>query len=368
MLFRRSLLKELLNTAFFTLLVLMGIVAAQRVAYYLGNAAGGNLPSDAISTLMGFSMLRFLPMLLTLTVFLSVLMTLSRWYRDSEMVVWFSAGQSISAWVRPVLIFALPVMLLVALMSLFILPWAASKGADFRAQIESRDELAAISPGVFKESNQADRVFFVESFNKLGNTVRNVFVQSMQHQKLGIVVAREGYRTVAPNGDTFLVMRDGNRYEGRRNLPEFTVTHFERYAIRFEPVEVRQPPPSAKSKSNRELLASASPDHSAELQSRLAMPISALVLALLAIPLSFVDPRAGRSLNLMMALLVYVIYSNLLSILQAWVSRGKLDPLIGLWPVHGVFLALALYFLYRRQLLLPLIPGKKLAARAMARR
>lgn len=356
MIFKRSLLKELVYTAFATLLVLVGVVIAQRIVYYLGYAARGSLPSDAINALLGFTLLRFLPTLLSLTIFLSVLLTLTRWYRDSEMVVWLSSGLSISAWVRPVLVFSLPVVALIAFLSFVVTPWASAKGMQFLKQMESRDELAAISPGVFKESSHADRVFFVESFNELGNNVKNIFVQSFQHQKLGIMVAQEGYRKVETNGDNFLVMENGTRYEGKPDTPEFSVTKFERYAIREEPAEVKQVPPGLRSTSSRELLKSGDSSHNAELQWRLSVPVSALVLVLLAIPLSFVDPRAGRSANLMMALLIYIIYSNLLSIMRVWVVQGKVSTLVGLWPAHAVFLALAFYLFYRRLFLLPVLP------------
>lgn len=356
MLFKRSLLHELVSTAVGAFLVLFGIVIAQRVAYYIGIAAKGSLASDAINTLLGFSMLKFLPMLLSLTLFLAVLLTLSRWHRDSEMVVWFSSGLGISGWIRPVLTFALPVIAMIAFLSLFVTPWAMQKGSDFRDQLKSRDELASISPGVFKESRQADRVFFVESFNELGNTVKNIFVQSIQHQRLGIIVASQGYRSVEPNGDSFLVMKHGRRYEGKSNASEFSMTEFESYSIRIEAAEVKQEPPSTQSKASVDLLQNHTPDNNAELQWRLAIPISAFVLVLLAIPLSFVDPRSGRSANLMLALLIYVIYNNLLSIMQAWLAQGKLSPMIGLWPVHLFFLLLMVYLFYRRIFQLPLVP------------
>ena len=356
MIFKRSLLQELYSTALATFLVLVGIVLAQRIAYYLGFAARGSLASDAINALLGFSMLKFLPMLLSLTIFLSVLLTLTRWHRNSEMVVWFSSGMGLAAWVRPVLAFALPLIAVIALLSLFVAPWATERGVEFREQLASRDELAAISPGVFKESSHADRVFFVESFNELGSTVRNVFVQSFQHQKLGIMVAQSGHRTIENNGDTFLIMENGRRYEGKQDTPEFSITEFERYAIRIEPNEVKHDPPTAKSKSTELLFGTRNSENIAELQWRMAMPISALVLVLLAIPLSFVDPRAGRSANLIMALLVFIIYNNMLSIMQAWVAQEKISPVVGLWPIHAALLALAAYLFYRRLFLLPLLP------------
>lgn len=356
MIFKRSLLQELFSTAISTLLVLVGIMIAQRIAFYLGIAARGNLPSDAINALLGFSMLKFLPLLLSITIFISVLLTLTRWHRDSEMVIWFTSGLSITAWIRPVMIFASPIIVLIAACSLFVTPWATEKGSEFRDQLESRDELAAISPGVFKESKNAERVFFVESFNQLGNTVKNIFVQSLQHQKLGIVVAHEGYREEAPNGDNFLVLANGTRYEGTRQGAEFTVTHFERYAIRTQASEVKHEERSVKAIPSEELLQSRTPAAMAELQGRIATPIAALILVLLAIPLSFVDPRAGRSANLMMAVLIYLIYNNLLSILQAWASQNKMSPLIGMWPVHGVMILLVGYLFYCRLRQRPLLP------------
>lgn len=357
MLFKRSLIQELISTATGAFLILVGIVIAQRAGNLIRLAAKGILPNDAITTMLGFNMLKFLPMLLSLTLFLAVLMTLSRWYRDSEMVIWFSAGLSINNWIRPVLSFTVPVIAIITALSLFIMPWATNKAEDYRTQLKSRDDLASISPGVFKESSHADRVFFVESFDELGNIVKNIFVQSIQHQKLGIIVAAQGSRYVEKNGDNFLLMENGRRYQGTRGTAEFSTTQFERYAIRVEAAEVKQEPPSTQSKSSQELIQNNNSTNSAELQWRLAIPISALVLALLAIPLSSLDPRAGRSANFVLALIIYMIYNNLLSIMQAWVAQGKVHEMIGLWPVHGLFLALAIYMFYRRVFQLPIFPN-----------
>lgn len=356
MLFRRSLLQELIATAAGAFLILLGIVIAQRAGYLVSLAAKSILPNDAITTMLGFNILKFLPMILSLTIFLSVLMTLSRWYRDSEMVIWFSGGLSITSWVRPVLTFVAPVILFISALSLFVMPWATQKGEQYRTQLESRDDLASISPGVFKESANSERVFFIESFDELGNVVKNIFVQSMQHQKLGIIVAAEGSRYVEKNGDHFVLMENGRRYQGARGTAEFSTTEFEKYAIRVEAKEAKQEPPSTQSKSSRELLQSKDTKYNAELQWRFAIPISALVLSLLAIPLSALDPRAGRSANFVLALIIYIIYNNLLSIMQAWIAQGKVNAIIGLWPVHLLFLLLTIYMFYRRVAQLPMLP------------
>jgi lipopolysaccharide export system permease protein len=356
MLFRRSLLQELISTAAGAFLILIGIVVAQRAGNLIRLAAKGILPNDAITTMLGFSMVKFLPMIISLTLFLAILMTLSRWYRDSEMVIWFSSGMSITSWIRPVLNFIGPVIILIALLSLIVMPWATSKGEAYRTQLESRDDLASISPGVFKESSNGERVFFIESFDELGNIVKNIFVQSLQHQKLGIIVAAEGSRVIEKNGDHFVVMQNGRRYQGTRGSAEFSTTKFEKYAIRVEAKEAKQTPPSTQSKSSQELLSSNDSTHNAELQWRFAIPISALILSLLAIPLSALDPRAGRSANFVLALAIYIVYNNLLSIMQAWVAQGKVNESIGLWPIHLIFLLITVYMFYRRAHQLPIMP------------
>ncbi len=338
-------------------LVLVGIVIAQRAGNLIRLASKGILPNDAINTLLGFSMVKFLPMILSLTIFLAVLLTLTRWHRDSEMAIWFSSGLGITKWIRPILNFAVPVVIVISLLSFLVMPWATQKVEDYRVQLKSRDELALISPGVFKESNNGERIYFIESFDSLGNIVKNIFVQSTQHQKTGIIVAQSGKREKAENDDNFLVMEKGRRYQGKPDSAEISTTEFERYAIRVETKEVARVPDKTDAKSTNELLQNSSLADKAELQWRLAIPISAIILVLLAVPLSFVDPRAGRSLNLIFALLIYIIYNNILSIFQAWITQGRISALVGLWPVHAFFLLLGFYLYYRRNHLLPIVPN-----------
>ena len=358
MIFKRSLQQELLQTAIGAFAVLFGIVIAQRVTYYIGIAASGRVGSNAINTLLGFSMLKFLPMLLSLTLFLAVLLTLTRQHRDSEMIIWFSSGIGLTKWIKPVLMFATPIILLIGFLSLSVTPWATSKSNEYREQLERQDELASITPGVFKESKNADRVYFIESFDKLGYEVKNIFIQSMQHQRLGVIVASKGHRETMPNRDNFLIMEQGRRYEGKPDTAEFSSTTFERYAIRLEAKEAKEKPPIAiQAIPSSALLKNHTASNNAEIQGRIATPISALILVLLAIPLSFVDPRSGRSGNMMMAILIFIIYNNLISIAQAWITQEKFAGAAGLWPVHGIFLALTTYLFYRRAFQLSLIPN-----------
>ncbi|MDP2829240.1 MAG: LPS export ABC transporter permease LptF [Sulfuricellaceae bacterium] len=355
MIFRRALLHELIINAAAVFTILLAISLTTLVIRLLGQAASGSLASEAVLAFLGFSALNYLPVLLSLTVFIAVLLTLTRSYQDSEMVVWFCAGQSLKTFIGPVLNFTLPVVLIVGITSLFVSPWAIQKRNEFKQQVESRDDVSTISPGVFKESRHSDRVFFVESFAGNLDTVNNIFVQSTEGGKQGVLFAQKGYQTTTPEGDHFLVLQNGRRYDGTLGSANYRIVEFERYAIRIEPYQAKRDTPSSKALSVSDLLKQPKPEHLAELEWRISLPLTTLLLALLAIPLSSVNPRAGRSMNLMLALLAYLVYSNSLSIAQAWVAQGKLHPALGLWVVHGLLIVFLLVLFYRRMSLSPSI-------------
>ncbi|MGH8700463.1 MAG: LPS export ABC transporter permease LptF [Burkholderiales bacterium] len=349
MIFRNALLRELVAAAAATFFVLIGIVITMMLVRLLGQAAAGAITTTGVVALLGFYMMNYLPVLLSLTLFISVLMTLTRSYRDSEMVVWFSCGMSLTQWIRPVLLFAAPLLLIIALLSLVLSPWAVSRSEEVRRRMDTRDDVTAVSPGVFRESRQAARVYFVEEVAGAENVVANVFVSSTQHGRQGVMVAARGIQETAENGDRFLVLLNGRRYEGEPGSTEYQVYNFERYAMRIETVESRAPSvPSIKSVSTLDLLRERTRPHLAELSWRLGLPAAALILALLAIPLSFVNPRAGRSMNLVLALLLYMTYSNLLSITQASIAQSRVSVAAGMLGVHAVMLLLVVALFHRR--------------------
>ena len=358
MLFKTSLTKELFYTSLSTILILSGVVIAQRSVYIFRLASKGIIPNDAIDTVLVFNLLKHLPLLLSLTLFLSVLITLTRWYKDSEMVIWFSSGLSLGCLIKPIIIFSLPIIVLIASLSLYISPWAVYKAEEFKKGLKSRDELATITPGVFKESKSDNRIFYVEGFSELGNVVKNIFVQSIQNGKIGVIIANEGERVENKRGEDYIIMKDGRRYEGRENSQEFLTTYFKEYGVLIEKEarKIISVGEVYEAKSTVELIASNSSRYKAELYWRVSLPISAFLLVFLAIPLSVINARSGRSVNIIMALLLFVIYNNLLGVSHSIVSIGNTKFWHGLWPVHLFFATIAFYLLYRRNLNLPLIP------------
>jgi lipopolysaccharide export system permease protein len=347
-LFQRALVREFAVTGLLVFVILLSIVVLSQLIRLLGESVNGLLAVDGVLVLMGFATLNYLPVLLSISLFLSVLLVLTRCYRDNEMVVWFCTGIGLTRWIRPVLWYALPVMGTIALLSLVLSPWALTKAEEFKHQLDSRDDVTAATPGAFRESKQADRVFFIENVDMGRNRVGNIFVQSDQNGKSGIMVAKEGLQETAANGDRFLVLLNGTRYEGTPGQRDFKTVEFERYSMRIETAETRLEAPRLQSYSTLRLLREPNSWNLSELEWRLGLPLSALILALLAIPLAFVNPRAGRSLNLVMAMVIYMIYNNMISLTNAWVGQQKIGPVTGLVGIHTLMFALMVALFYHR--------------------
>jgi len=358
MIFHRALLREFASLAGAVFMTLFAIALTTRLIRLLGQDAGGQIPTDAVIAFLGFFALGTLPVLLSLTMFISVLITLTRSWRDSEMVIWFGSGLSLTAWLKPVMLFALPQIAVIAALSLVISPWAAQMGAQYVTRLEARDDVSRVNPGVFGETGNKERVYFVESISGDAATVQNVFVSSVQQQKSGVSMSRVGRTETAPNGDRFIVLEDGRRYEGAPGDEQYRVMEFQRYAARIETAESKEPQLSQKSMTTAQLLAHPTPVNLGEVLWRVGIPVSAAILVLLAIPMSFVNPRAGRSVNLLFALFTYIVYSNLLSVSQARVSQGRMEFGIGVWLVHAAMIALLVFMFARRMQVIRLRLGR----------
>lgn len=337
MIFQRALRRELVSTAGAVFTTLFTITITVMLIKILGRAAGGKVASQDVIALIGFAALKYLPIILILTAFIAVLVVVTRSYQDSEMVVWFASGMSLTRWIKPVMSFGIPIIIVTALLSFWVTPWANRESAAFQERFEKREDIAKVSPGKFQESSSADRIFFVEGVSGDATKVKNVFVNTVQNGRTSIVVAREGTIAIDERGDKFLVMDQGRRYDGIASQADFRIMEFERYGV----LVARQSKAlvgdlSAKSLSTPALLANLNNFNSAELLWRMSQPIMGLLLMLLAIPLGFVNPRGGRSANLLIALLLFIIYSNMVSVLQASVVQQRLSLSTAWWPLHLV--------------------------------
>lgn len=330
---------------FAALLAIFVVIVLVRV---LGRAALGILETEAVLPTLVFGVVNFLPVLLSLALFVGVFMSLGRIWRESEAVIWMMGGIGPLAWIRPVLIFATPMVLLIALVSFVGLPWSARTQAEYEAVLKTRDEVSSLSPGLFAEDAQGRRVHFVETISADGLHVGNVFVQSQLQGRTGVMVARQGHVDTHANGERYLVLEQGRRYEGVPGAADFRVGEFASHAVRIQPQAVAAASVRPRMLSVAELFATPTPTHMGEWVWRAGFPVSALLLALLALPMSYVNPRAGRSLNVMFAVLIYVAYNNFVGLSEGWVTHASMSANTALVLVHGSMLLVLLGFYWRR--------------------
>ena len=343
MIFQRALQRELVSTAGAVFTALFTIVITVTLVKILGRAAGGKVASADVLALLGFASLNIMPTLLILTGFIAVLMVVTRSYQDSEMVVWFASGLSLTQWIAPVLRFGTPLILLTALLSFWGTPWANQQSSLFQQRFEKREDLARVTPGKFQESAGTNRIFFVEGISSDVSRVKNIFVNTIQDGRTSVVVARDGEIDTDAKGNKFLLMHHGRRYEGTPRQADFQMMEFERYSVLIAgKTQDLTDDTSAKALPTLNLLVNMKSSHQGELLWRIALPLMAFSLMLLAIPLGFVNPRAGRSTSLIIALLLYSTYSSLVSAVQAGVSQKHFSLGLAWWPLHVAVLFIAL--------------------------
>jgi lipopolysaccharide export system permease protein len=351
MIFRRSLLRELTINAMYVFVVLVAILVTQFLVRLIGAASSGTLPTEGLLPLVGFRLLSQLPPLIVIAVFIATLLTLSRGWRDSETPIWMSAGQSLVAWIRPVLTFAIPMLLVAATLSLFLSPWAERRSMEYRRILEARDELSILAPGLFQERRRDKQVFFVESTDLLNGKIRNVFVHSDDPNGAWVTRAKEGSVITDERGDRYVVLEDGKRVRrtGADAGPnEYEFASFERYGVRMNAVEVRDDPFEERATDTATLLDRGTPSAHGWVFYRISIPIAGLLLALLAIPLAYVNPRLGRSINLIIAVLLLMTTLNLMTIMQAQIAKQVIGLPLALVLFHGALALGMLAYFYRR--------------------
>ncbi len=332
-----------------TLVVLLTIVLTMMLIRTLGQAASGAVAPAHVVLLLGYTMLGYLPIILTLSLFIATVSALSRMYRDSEMTVWFSSGVSLVRFVRPAFRVAGPVLLMITLLALLVWPWANQNNADLRALYERRSDLSRVMPGQFQSSSDGRRVFFIERNTDNGRTGRNVFVLMRDGVTESVTSASEG-RVHIVGEDRFLVLNDGQRVDYNLQTNEKKVARFESYQVLAgDRVDTRTGTLPPKAQSTIALVLDPTTRHLGELVWRVGLPLTAMNLLLLGVGLSATNPRRGSSWNLLLALLTFIVYYNLLNLSQAWVSNGQLAPLQAIGVVHGTAALLAVMILQARQ-------------------
>ena len=348
MLFHSTLRKELSRSFGATLVVLITIVMTIILIRTLGLASRGSVNPSEVFLVMAYTVVGYMPTILSLSLFISIVGTLSRMYRDSEMVIWFSAGRGLADFISPLLRFAWPVLLLIAVLSLLGWPWANSQTQGMRDQYERRGDLDRVAPGQFQESAARNRVFYIDKDSPDATSASNVFISSLERNQQIVTSAQSG-KVETLLGGRYLVLSNGQRLERSFDNSDLKISEFGTYGARMGndgPLPGEEVAP--KSMSTLALIGAPTPVNQGELGWRVGMVLAAVNFVLLALVVSNVNPRVGRSGNLLFALFCFVIYFNLLNLGQSWVGNGRFALPGFLVVLHGgMFIGMLLWIALR---------------------
>jgi lipopolysaccharide export system permease protein len=284
---------------------------------------------------MGYTVLGYLSPILTLCLFIAIVGTLSRMYRDSEMVIWFAAGRGLSGFLSPLFRFAWPVLLVVAVLALIVWPWANQQTQELKDRYGKRGDLERVAPGQFQESASGNRVFFLDKDTPDNKSGKNIFISTNEHGKETVTSARSG-RIVAQGESQVLVLANGQRLETSANSPDIRISEFDEFTNRVGASDIgSQDSTPAKARSTLALVAEPTPLNLGELAWRLGLALAAFNFVVIAVAVSSVNPRAGRSGNLVFALFAFVLYYNLLNLGQTWIGSGRTTFGGFLLALHG---------------------------------
>lgn len=356
MLFHSSIRKELARSFGATLVVLFTIVLTMLLIRTLGAASRGSVNPEEVMLVLGYTVLGRMPTILTLALFISIVSTLSRMYRESEMIVWFACGRSLGGFLSPLLRFAWPIILVNALLVLVVWPWANQQSDELRSRFENRGDLQRVQPGEFQESSSGRRVFYIDKDSKDGAVGRNVFISAVEDDGRETITSASLGRIDTIEGRQFLILNNGQQLQANRATGSVKIGEFDEYAAQIGGTQFFDSSiQRVRSQSTWGLLKDPSPINLGELGWRLGIAISAFNLVLIGLAITISNPRAGRSGNLMFTVFAYVTYLNLLNFGQRWVGSGKVDLPALLLLIHGGVLILTLMWLYKRHYNLNLV-------------
>lgn len=341
MILERYIVREVAHTLTGVVVILTLIVLSGSFLKILASAIEGDYPAHLVFSLLGLEAVGKLMFILPLSFYFAILLALGRLYNDSEMTAMYACGVEPRRVYQAVAGLGLSVAVVVAFFSLYMTPYVEDLSQQLLDRAKASVELKGLVPGHFNEAGNKGPLVYVESHDEESGVYTNLFAHARVNGQLQLLSARQGYQHIDPkHGERYLVLTDGYRYEGQPGEDGFRIIQFKTHGIRIEEREV------VASERPRDALTTLSLWHSndngdkAELHWRITMPISAFLLALLAVPLSKSDPRKGKNLKLFTGVLAYFIYSNLLTVGRSWIASGEVPHQFGLWWVHGLLLVL----------------------------
>jgi lipopolysaccharide export system permease protein len=345
----KYLLKEALFSFFAVLTVLLLILLGGVFVKLLGKVAEGSIEASLLFPLLFWGSLKSITTLLAVSLFLGLLLTLGRLYKDSEIYALRASGVGDGQLLRPFVLLGIFIAVILALLAFWLGPQAERNIDYLRAEAAAKLDLGGITPGRFMTLPGQEAVVFAESLDTKTRKLNNIFVFYESEDELRVISARSADQVDGEvEGERFLELEDGQMFTGLPGDDQFSHVSYKKNGVLLADIQSSNPSGDAEMLSLQKLWQSGEPAHKAELHWRLSSPVSALVLTLLALPMSYATPRQGRFGKLALAILIYIVYVNLLGLGKTWLENGEIPIWLGLWWVHFVFFAVAVYLLMRQ--------------------
>lgn len=338
----RYLVREMLKSQLAILFILLLIFFCQKLVRILGAAVDGEIPTNLVLTLLGLGVPEMAQLILPLSLFLAILMTLGRLYTESEITVMHACGLGKNVLVKAAMVLMLFTALLAAVNVGWLGPWSSRHQSEVMQNAKANPGAAALAAGQFQQSSDGQSVLFIE--NVKGNHFDNVFLAQLRpkgNARPSVVVADRGQMTQRADGSQVVTLDNGTRFEGTAMLRDFRITDFKNYQAIVGHQAVTLDPNDSAQASLSSLWRSDKADFRSELHWRLTLIFSVLAMALMVVPLSVVNPRQGRVLSMLPAMLLYLVFFLLQSSLRSSGGKGRIDPAIWMWVVNLGYLGLA---------------------------
>jgi lipopolysaccharide export system permease protein len=344
---QRYVLREVVQTWLAVTGVLVAILVSNQLSRVLGQAADNQYGRRIVFDLIALGALMNLSVIVPVGLLLAVVLTLGRMYHDSEMAALQACGFGPARLLPPLFCFAVVIAVGLAWLVFVQVPQADSEAQLLRQSAIKEARFGQLDAGRFRSFSGGDAVFYAERVDSAG-VLHNVFVQRETAGRIEVALADTAtYSKAAPDGAHLVTLFNGRRYEGVPGRDDFRLIEFREHGIPIATPADAAGTKDPDAKPTRELLGSYAPADIAQLQFRASTPLMALVLTLVAVPLSRLRPRQGRYGRVGFAIVVYFVYSNLLSAAKVWVEKEDLSPLVGVWWVHVAALAFGLYLISR---------------------
>lgn len=347
MIVARYISRDVLATFGGVLAILLLIALSAQMVGLFNKVASGQLTAGVVLTTLGLKSVSIIVFILPLAFFLGILLSFSRLYQDSEMTALFAAGIGPFHVLGSVLSLAILIAGLQALLSLQLAPWAEEQAQRISEDAAAKSGIKGLTPGRFREMDSGIGVIYAEMLDESSNKMINLFVQKRDGTKHTLIKAASGYEYTDDKNNHYVVLENGYRYEGQPGTEGYAIIGFKKHGLLVKEESTEELELRKKAIKSSALWNSEDSGDKAELQWRISSALLCITLAMLAVPLSQTTPRQGRYAKLVLAIVFYLVFTNLLSVARTWLYKGEISEYVGLWWVHGLIIVTALLFLMR---------------------